>query len=450
MDQNADCTPGSPLQATILAVQTCRPGFDFTHVDIVTDRGPLRRLLGFVRAEAAAFEFRVSILGKTALFSRVQGETRCPLLSDFHGYRDGFEEQYTKISASAARSVSHHRVVRYDFAGQTILLGYAVDAYLPDLAKTDMQDDDIAAPLVKPYKNMNIKTLPANTTVTARNSGRHIPHAAILELTTRAQLSRAPDSIESNLPEFWISQTLNYHLCLHRERYDGSTRSTIFDCIRIIPMGVLLIGWEEANEEKLRALAHLLEQIVKAAKELGGSCTVSSRGNKEEPLKLTRAKGEQEPALPEDMRSLFLPVRNEAADLPTEQEEAAATARTADRYGGPRKRKPGTEHAPERAGSPPPARRIALDSAFRGPREAAAAVPALDGEVAGTNVCDGTRKRKLDAELLADRPPPCARRRALDGEFRVPPGPRVAVVEEEGPGVGVGDEMVDSEMGAVS
>ena len=72
VDQKAKLTPGSPLQELIRAVHTCQPEFDFTHVSIVTDRKPVRCLLGFVRAEPVAFEFGVAVIGSTALFTRME------------------------------------------------------------------------------------------------------------------------------------------------------------------------------------------------------------------------------------------------------------------------------------------------------------------------------------------------------------------------------------------
>ena len=362
IDQNADRTPGSPLEALIHAVQICQPGFDFSNVNIVTDRKPVRCLLAFVLDEPVTFRFGVTVVGNTALFTRMENSTRDRNL----GYRDAFEEQYTKIAASAARTTSHHRVVKYDFADQTVLLHYAVDAYLGDLAKVlleaDGNEDTDPGPLVKQHKDINLlgdppcMTLPSKTPLAVVNGGRHIPHAATLELTTRAQNSKAPDSIERKMPDFWISQTLNYHLCFHREKRDLFSRSTIFDCIRLIPMGDLLMAWEKTNAEKLRALAHVLKQVIKAAKGIGGSCIVSSDGGEGVSLKVSRAGGQEVPALPEKMQSLFLPIK---------QEEVTTTASIAGQDA-TRKRKYGSEDAPELTGSPS-AKRIALNSTFPTP-----------------------------------------------------------------------------------
>lgn len=140
IDQNADRTPGSPLQALIRAVHAIRPGFDFLNINIVTDRSPIRKNLGFVCDETKPFEFGVTILGNTALFTRVERATRIPVHS---GYREKFEMEHTKIASFAAGSTSHHRVVTYQFGGLNFLVRYAVDAYLEDEAIGLMKADGI-------------------------------------------------------------------------------------------------------------------------------------------------------------------------------------------------------------------------------------------------------------------------------------------------------------------
>lgn len=95
VDQNADDTPGSPLQTLIHAGQTCQLGFDFTNINTVTDRKPIRYLLGFVRAETTAFKFGITVIGNTALLTRMEKRTREHPSRRFNGYQDALEEQYT-------------------------------------------------------------------------------------------------------------------------------------------------------------------------------------------------------------------------------------------------------------------------------------------------------------------------------------------------------------------
>ena len=347
----------------------------------------------------------------------------------FTQYRDAFEAQYTKISASAAKTTSHHRVVKYDFAGETILLCYAVDAYLGDYARSSMlangNESTDTEPLVKRHKdvNMNIKqhfpfrASPSDIPITVVVGGRHIPHAAILELTTRSEYSKSPDSIEHKMPSLWISQTLNYYLCLHRQTEHGSSPSTVFNLIRCVPMAGLLSAWEDNNAEKLRMLASVLTKIRKATEELGGSCIVNCNGGDGATLTVSRAEGGEVPVLPEDTQSLFCSVNRERGDVVFKREQVDTTANTAcqDRKG---KRKYGADDAPKLTASPPP-KRTALNSIHR--RLMKVSVPSRDGVLATgvrTTVYDGIRKRKHDAEDalgLTDSPP--ARRRALTSMF---------------------------------
>ena len=443
VDQNADRAPGSPLQALIRAVQTCQPAFDFTKVSIVTDRRPLRCLLGYVLAEPAAFQFGITIIGNTALFTRMEKRTGhySSRHRHFREYRSAFEEQYTKISASPARTTSHHRVVEYEFAGQTILLRYEADAYSGDLAKRLMRAEGLGEcppeALVQRHIDMGFegdplsKKLPTDTLVAVTEGGHLLPHEAILELTTRAQNSQSLDSIARETPNFWISQTLNYHLCFHREIEEGTARSTIFDRIRLIPMGELLIHWEKTHAEKLRGLKHILTQVIKAAKDLGGSCTVRFDGSQQSSLEVSRAEGGQVPALPEDMQCLFLPIGDKAVDIPIEHEDVAMTD---------------TDNDPQKVGSPP-ARRLELDASLCTHQEVAGITQSKrTATTASTVTYDDTRKRKWDAEdaLEPDDLPP-ARRRALNAEYRTP-GKVIAPVQREEPSTTIKDEPVDSEM----
>ena len=66
-------------------------------------------------------------------------------------------------------------------------------------------------------------------------------------------------------------------------------------------MGVLLIDWEKTNAEKLDALAHILGDVIRAAKELGGSYIVCCDESTGGTVRVSRANREEIPALPEDM-----------------------------------------------------------------------------------------------------------------------------------------------------
>lgn len=79
---------------------------------------------------------------------------------------------------------------------------------------------------------------------------------------------------------------------------------------------------EQRAQQQMRALD---EEMVTAlerthamttdVKEIGEYCTVSSDGGGGPSLKVSKADGEEVPALPKDMQSLFLPIKNETVDV---------------------------------------------------------------------------------------------------------------------------------------
>lgn len=179
----------------ILAVQTYQPDFDFAAIDLVSDRRPIRKLYGFVTSEPEAFEFGVEIVGNTALFIRMERQTREELPSTtFHGYRQAFEEQYTKLSASAKGSTSHHRIAKYKFGGLVLLVRSGVDAYLQELVKgpgspekTGVEDFPDHDSFLKTLSISSRVAIPTETKegingqVTVAQGGQKVPHAALVE-----------------------------------------------------------------------------------------------------------------------------------------------------------------------------------------------------------------------------------------------------------------------------
>ena len=105
-----------------------------------------------------SFSSSVSLSFATLQFTRMEKRTRDPPSNYLPKYRDTFENGYTRIFTSAARSTSHYHVVRYEFAAQTILLRYAVDAYRGGFAEVLMQangiEDTDSGPLVRRHRNM--------------------------------------------------------------------------------------------------------------------------------------------------------------------------------------------------------------------------------------------------------------------------------------------------------
>ena len=321
VDQNTDRNPGSPLDSLILAVQTYQPHFNLAAIDLVSDRRPIRKLYGFVTSEPEAFEFGVEIFGNTALFIRMERQTREELSSTtFHGYRQAFEEQYTKLSASAKGSTSHHRVVKYKFGGLVLLVRSGVDAYLQELVKGPYSPEETGVGDVLDHDSF-MKTLslgsrvaiPTETKegikdqVTVVQGGLKVPHAALVELTTRSKFTKRPFDIEEKLADLWISQTPNfieaYHQSVGYKPYNqtGLQRGK-FEDIKVKSIGDQLAKWETANATALGGLVLVLGQVIQEVKKAQGPCIVRYTGQGD---RLGVSTIEGLPSLSEDLKSIF-------------------------------------------------------------------------------------------------------------------------------------------------
>lgn len=321
VDQNTDRNPGSPFDSLILVVQTYQQDFDFTAIDVVSDRRPIRKLYGFVTSEPEAFEFGVEIIGNTALFIRMERQTREELPSTiFHGYRQAFEEQYTKLSASAKGSTSHYRIVKYKFGGLILLVRSGVDAYLQELAKgprspeqTSVGDLLDQGSFMKTLSLGSQVAMPTETKegingqVTVVQGGQKVPHAALVELTTRSKFAKRPFDIEKKLADLWISQTPTfieaYHQSVGYKSYNQTgVRQGKFEDIRVKSMGDPLAKWETANAIALGGLALVLGQVIEEVKKAQSPCIVRYTGRGDS-LRVSTIEGL--PSLSEDLKYVF-------------------------------------------------------------------------------------------------------------------------------------------------
>lgn len=295
-------------------MQTVQPDFNFTEIDVVTDRRPLHRLFGFVTGELKSFKFGINRHGKTALFTRIEENTRD---NEPQGYREGLERTHLKIDSVGKGSTSHHRIVCYNFGGMTLLLRFAVDAYLENLvSKVETRNAD---ELVGYLKAMMLDEAPPSKKKTLLNSlvvlkgGRDIPYAATLELSTNRKFKKEPWTIERKMVDLWLSQTPNFVIALHESPQQGKIagpRKAIFKDIKHIPMAEKLAQWEQDNAKALEKLAVVLKQVIDAAETLGCPCIVSYTGKEGEPLKVTKAEQDQVPGLPWKLLRVFERMEN--------------------------------------------------------------------------------------------------------------------------------------------
>ena len=342
IDQNADRNPSSPLEALLVAVNATSKDFNYKSIDIISDRSPIRKLLGFVAPEysdakktgVTSFSILIEVVGDTVIFNRCQSATR--QTDGIIGYRSAFDKHYLKISASAGKSTSHHRILRYNFGGLNFLIRFAIDALLPtelpdraDDSHTKDVDEDVLVDLLRSTALNSSPTSSKEKNVGVRHGGQLMPQSAMLEIITRND--KYPYEIDRRLPDLWISQTQHF-LRAHwrpiwkkRQWPPSQTvgRQAQFHEFHHTATASLTEKWEEDNEDVLKKLAGVCQMIVEKAKEMKHPIMASFSGVHGDPLVLEPLKeGEQYPSPSEKMKALFMTETAERQDHVAVDDEA--------------------------------------------------------------------------------------------------------------------------------
>ncbi|KAH6635532.1 hypothetical protein B0J18DRAFT_50160 [Chaetomium sp. MPI-SDFR-AT-0129] len=294
IDQNGARSPSSPLEPLFRAALVENADFSLRNIDLVTDRGNLRKLLRFVRASSSeAFRILVEVvredgdgdINTTALFTRVESQT-VETIRGFRGYGRNFEKAYTKQPAGQS---GHHRIVGYNFGGMRCVVRYETDAYVGSDAGLDTLVDSLGALSLSETE----KTPSGLTVVRSSTTGKQpeIPASSILEIKTRTA-SRVLDMAEV-LPQLWASQTPK--LAVGYYSSDG-----VFKNVEVRDMASEISFWEAASREDLGKLAGLLGEIIRAVRGVSGCrAVVEYTGGSD--LRVVAAGEGQKPALPDDL-----------------------------------------------------------------------------------------------------------------------------------------------------
>ncbi|KAK4145833.1 uncharacterized protein C8A04DRAFT_35404 [Dichotomopilus funicola] len=296
IDQNAARSPSSPLEPLFRAALAENPDFSLRNIDLVTDRGNLRKLLRFVQASSnEVFRIFVEVVGgdgdmdgdsnATALFTRRETQT-VETIRGFRGYGRNFEKVYTKQPAGQS---GHHRIVGYNFGGMRCVVRYETDAYVGSDAGLDTLVDDLGALSLSETERRSSGLTVVRSSTTGKQP--EIPASSILEIKTRAA-SRVLDMAEV-LPQLWASQTPK--LAVGYYSSDGA-----FKNVEVRDMTSEISFWEAASREDLKRLVGLLGDIIRAVRGLSGCrAVVEYTGGSD--LRVVAAGEGQKPALPDDL-----------------------------------------------------------------------------------------------------------------------------------------------------
>ncbi|KAL8823206.1 MAG: hypothetical protein Q9191_006072, partial [Dirinaria sp. TL-2023a] len=257
------------MEPAVRAILAECPEFPTTSVDIFACSSTISNLLRFVSGEEKQFRILVEAIGDSVFFERRENSPT-ELIPNVRGFGHTFPEAYTSWDAEVKGSVSHQRIINYNFDGFNCLVRFGADGYLKDKSVESPKAGklpDIAAP------NASYDTL---STLLATNSVSHIfpsprgslaikhggvlvPQSAILELKTRSFRKKDQDVVAQEMPRLWVTQIHNFILAYHE--------AGLFDDVQKIDVSQRVQEWESRSQDVLRKLSALLEQIVGTARQ---------------------------------------------------------------------------------------------------------------------------------------------------------------------------------------
>lgn len=287
-DPNAARFPTYPTEPAVRALLAQNPYVDLGAIDIMECSSVLGNLLRFSHSIPSVFRFDAEMIGGTLFFIRKENSPT-ELIKNVKGYGHTFPAAYTKWDDGLEKSVSHQRVITYDFGGLQCLVRFGCDGYIKNPS------------LASPPTTCVGGTYPAmlDQKLQIEPKGSEIDQAFIFEIKTRHISHKI--NMEDILPKLWVTQTPGF-----LEAYYDKPGLFLDPQIRDVKSDVE--RWEKENASALRRFHAVLTRIRDVVgDEIRGCVEVSWQGSG--PLKITRAvpgdDGRVRQALPAELAELW-------------------------------------------------------------------------------------------------------------------------------------------------
>jgi len=224
-DQNGYRMPKSVLLPLVTAVNKRievkkKPVFDWSSVDIVTDRNGLRKLTRWVSGYPSIRDFRIDLQlagEKTVLMNRWEKRNRELFSGKTFGF--SFEKASTEPAPGCRQSTGHHRIVTYDLNGLKMIVRFEVDACIPPPAKYPRKSHSSIDDLTDSLSAISIgQSAPQSSpNLTIMEGGAEVANSAVVELTTRSQTNIRNNGFDwkDAYPQLFFSQTAHHFLAIH-------------------------------------------------------------------------------------------------------------------------------------------------------------------------------------------------------------------------------------------
>ncbi|KAI0070366.1 hypothetical protein K474DRAFT_818550 [Panus rudis PR-1116 ss-1] len=305
VDQNGYRMPDSPLLPLFRAVDVVSEGstdvnIDWPSVDFVTDRNGLRKLLRWIDSgggegsrEKRTFRIDTQLAGSnTVLFSRWQERT---IEQAQGGSGFSFEKETTKPAKGCERSTGHHRIIKYDLDGLTMVVRFEVDACIEDVDDLADQLSGLSVSSSSQTGDAKESSEPANSPKVIR-AGSQVKQENIIEMTTRSERNAANFNWTEAYPQLYLSRTPHHFLAIHN-------RGTFYEITKRKLNSPEMKTIEEAAEVSMKKLRVLLgaiqDEVVTHGK--GGRLSLICQNDKLE----VRERESQDSLIPDEAMERF-------------------------------------------------------------------------------------------------------------------------------------------------
>jgi hypothetical protein len=258
--------------AQFASLRIMQPTYSLASTFLVIERNSLRKLFDFASGHSRG-DWRIvaEVVNKTLFLTRWERNQQSFLTGtckpgDKAGYGHSFEDIFLQPEKNKQGSCAHHRIVEYEIGGMKWLVRFEADGYLGD---QELSTDCVVLENAGQLENLSgcrdSMGLQVQTQtqivegIQVIQKGHLVPDASVIEAKCRNvnAKGRAKQTIE----QCWFSQTK--HVFVGREDH-GVIRE-----IKKTDMTATFDDWERDNQESLRRLVKVIEEI---------RCVVNNRG----------------------------------------------------------------------------------------------------------------------------------------------------------------------------
>lgn len=261
-DLNAARSPEYTFRPVFDAVEVMNPDFLFDEVDVIVNRNSLRKLLNFCKeSNQASFRMNLSLVHDTLIIERSERTITEVVQPDQGLYSYRFGEVFTENPEYSEDSISHHRVLKYSIGDLRCVVRSQTDACYVSPGSPVAEEEQSYKASSMLARMGDLITAPAWL---MRRDHQIMPQYRAAELKTCEQDIKP---IDFHLPQLWFGRTPWLIIGIHI--------LGVFHSIEVTHAKPMFATWEQRNQDALRKLVTVLQELREAVRKNGGKSCVA-------------------------------------------------------------------------------------------------------------------------------------------------------------------------------